>query len=445
MGVVVLPTVMSLSRTLARLAIGLEKRPDLVANLKRESTLGTGETEERVTLIESSANVIREAFKKCLSERSGNGTGIENGKPEGRRIGIYLLANLCLKLFFRCRKLRNAEQIFGNIYQQSPPLSLFPKSQRVTFLYYLGRYLFANNHFFRAQSALQASYDQCHSKCTSQRRLILVYLIASNLILGRFPSERLLQRPEAAGMRARFGPICQTIQRGDLATFKYLLDFENENASWFLQHRILLQIQNRCEVLVWRTLARKTFILSGFKGDSSKRAPSLDLNDLLDLATFLEQRAPPITDTKDTNRNTPTSKRSHTNSIFVFAEPSNESPNGTSNRRPSYVDPDLDGEVDASEPESLTMDEIESIIASLVDQGLLHGFVSHKQSRFAITGAKSKPVLEAGFPNVWETIRSKADNEVPGWVTDEKRMNSGPGPGTVVRLTGARPVGAIST
>lgn len=124
-GLVVLPTVISLSRTLARLAIGLDKRPDLIAHLtKRESSAGNEEAGERVTLVESSANVIREAFKKCLSERSGNASGIDsNGKPEGRRIGIYSTANLCLKLFFHCRKLRSAEQIFGNIYQQSPPLS----------------------------------------------------------------------------------------------------------------------------------------------------------------------------------------------------------------------------------------------------------------------------------------------------------------------------------
>lgn len=178
-----------------------------------------------------SANVIREAFKKCLSERSGNASGIDtNGKPEGRRIGIYLTANLCLKLFFHCQKLRSAEQIFGNIYSQSPPLALFPSSQRVTFLYYLGRYLFANGHYFRAQLALQAAYDQCHSHCVKQRRLILIYLITSNIILGRFPSLKLLSRPEAAGLQQKFRPICSAIKLGDLASFRRLVDLNNEHA-----------------------------------------------------------------------------------------------------------------------------------------------------------------------------------------------------------------------
>ena len=294
MGLITLPTAISMSRTLARLAIGLDKRPDLIAHLtqRRESAAGD-EATERVTLVESSANVIREAFKKCLSERSGGLSGVDSGgKPEGRRIGIYLTANLCLKLFFHCKKLRSAEQIFGNIYQQSPPLSLFPASQRVTFLYYLGRYLFANNHFFRAQLALQSAYNQCHKQFLSQRRLILIYLIASNVILGRFPSPVLWQRPEATGLQDKFQPICNAISRGDLASFRQYLNVNNDDAEWFLRKHILLQLSNRCEILIWRSLARRTFMISGSVGDAAnRRAPTMALQDMLTLAIYLEKKA----------------------------------------------------------------------------------------------------------------------------------------------------------
>lgn len=433
---VVLPTVISLSRTLARLAIGLDKRPDLIAHLiRRESSVDNVEATERVTLVESSANVIREAFKKCLSERSGNASGIDsNGKPEGRRIGIYLTANLCLKLFFHCKKLRSAEQIFGNIYQQSPPLGLFPASQRVTFLYYLGRYQFANNHFHRAQLALQAAYDQCHRQCLKQRRLILVYLITSNIILGRFPSSQLLRRPEARGLDEKFRPICQCIVKGDLATFRTFLDMKNDHAEWYLSKRILLQLSNRCEVLVWRSLARRTFLLSGTQGNATnKRAPTLDLQDMLTLATFLERRALGL--------EKPAGRTPHTNSIFRV------SPAPEAEEKQGYVDPDLDGAVEPSGPDLPSIKSIESIVASLVEQDLLHGFISHKSLRFAIIGSKQIGALAAGFPNVWEIIKSKMDDEVPGWKMETK--SSGPGglragPGMVVNLSDARPAGASS-
>ena len=424
MGIVMLPTVVSYSRILAKLAIGLDKRPELIEHLtRRESVVGSEDATERITLVESSANVIREAFKKCLSERSVHSSGIDNyGKPEGRRIGIYLCANICFKLFFRCRKLRSAEQILQNIYQSSPPLSCFPASQRVTFLYYLGRFHFANNHFFRAQSTLQAAYNQCHAKCIKQRRQILIYLITSNIILGRFPSSKLLQREEAKDLDDLFLPVCQAIKKGDLTTFKNLLDLENENASWFLKQRILLQLRNRCETLVWRSLARKTFILTGFKGDRTKKAPSLELSDLLALAIHLERQ---------------------------YLQLSDYLPDGDGEGEEEeeyeygYTDPDFDDEVYDEGPVLPTVEELESIISSMIFQELLHGYISHKYLRFIITGAKGRSALEIGFPNVWETVQNKAEKEVPGWVQDEiggvgRRVEQG----MVVNLSGVRPVAA---
>ncbi|KAI4250872.1 MAG: hypothetical protein LQ352_005198 [Teloschistes flavicans] len=439
-GLIILPTVISLSRTLSRLAIGLDKRPDLVANLtSREATAGAEEAGERVTLAEGSANLIREAFKKCASERSGNVSGLDsNGRPEGRRIGIYLMANVCLKLFFHCRKLRSAEQIFALIYQQSPPLSLYPAAQRTTFLYYLGRYHFANNHFYRAQLALQAAYNQCHRLATKQCRLILIYLITSNMILGRFPTPHVYEKTAARRFRDKFTPICQAIAKGDIATFRALTDISSPSAAWFLHWRILLQITNRCEVLLWRSLARRTYLLSGNRGDAAnKKAATLSMEDVLILATFLEKRALGI-EIKEGNKNstsqTSANGKQHANSIFIFSPPRNSE----DEERYGYVDPDLIDMVDPPGPDLPTMETVESMMASLVDQDLLHGFISHGQKRFAIKGVKQSPPLQAGFPNAWATLSAKGSDEVPGWVREgQKRLG-----GTVMHLSNARPVGA---
>lgn len=442
MGLIVLPTVISLSRTLTRLAIGLDKRPELIAHLEPHRLTVNGEDgAERVTLVEASANVIREAFKKCLSERSASPTGIDaDDKPEGRRIGIYLCANLCLKLFFQCRKLRSAEQILSNIYQQSPPLSRFPASQRVTFLYYLGRYLFANNHFFRAQLALQGAYDQCHNRCLQQRRQILIYLLASNLVLGRFPSQKLLQRAEAEKFAEIFLPVCNAVKSGNLATFRSLLDLGHANAPWLLHRRIFLQLQNRCEVLVWRSLARKAYILSGFKGDASRRAPSLDLEDVLTLGLFLEERFLGLRRTKIQRIS------EQTGSDFEYTILRGGTDSEEAIPYEGYIDIDLQNEVNPEGPDLPTLEAIESIVASLIQQDLLHGYISHKYARFVITGAKTRPALEMGFPNAWQVIQAAADSEVPGWVQERQSGAGGAGrlggPGMVVNLSGARPVGA---
>src|SRR5947208_16656374 len=81
MGVIVLPTVLYLSKILAKLAMGLDSRPELVAHLMREGGQpGREESIEKITLVEKAANVVREAFIKCLTDRSGAAGGPQ-GKP----------------------------------------------------------------------------------------------------------------------------------------------------------------------------------------------------------------------------------------------------------------------------------------------------------------------------------------------------------------------------
>jgi len=162
-------------------------------------------------------------------------------------------------------------------------------------------------------------------------------------------------------------------------------------------------------VLVWRSLIRKTFLINGSHGDTtSKKAPTVALQDVLLLYRTLEQRL-------DTQRHK------------------------------SYVDPDLDG-IDEDSGRSLEPDmlQIESIFSSLVEQGLLNGYISHRQLRFAIQGAKQRggPLI-AGFPVPYKVISSNCDEHVPGWKQQAARTGQSRfGPGMVVNLSGARPAGS---
>ncbi|KAK5168662.1 uncharacterized protein LTR77_005971 [Saxophila tyrrhenica] len=419
LGYLILRIVVANAKLVCRLAIGLDKQPELIRNLKSAGgQQGGGEDDDsQETLPERAANILRRSFVTCLNDRSQ----VKDGKPGGRKKGIYIIANLCLKILFQCRKTRNATQIFENIYNLSPPLNAYPKRERVTYLYYLGRFLFQNSHFYRAQQALQHAYDESPSRqeCVRQRRHILVYLIASNTILGRFPSEALLSRPEAQGLADRFLPICFAIRKGDLASFRQHLDFDSPHADWFLHFRILLQLRNRCEVLVWRSLVRKTWILNGTRPTdaSSKVAPTVNIHDLVAAFTFLENRSTSQPD-------------NYTDPDFAGI---------------TYDNPD-DPSVDGSSHYDTT--SMESILSSLIDQGLLGGYFSHRLMKFAITGAAKKgSALAAGFPQPWGVLQARAereDGEVPGWKKEVKMGTGGamrPGPGMVLNLSGARPVG----
>lgn len=296
--------------------------------------------------------------------------------------------------------------------------------------------MFSNNHFYRAYRALQSAYLETYFGCLKQRRLILIPLMATSIILGRFPKQSLFTRPEAAGLAEIFQPLCSIIAKGDLAGFRRLLDLSNPRAVWLIQNRVYLQLLNRCEVLVWRSLVRQVFILNGNRGDSErKRAPTLSLEDVLAIANRLEHRVSSLT--------------AESNS---FANSTKQAISGNSQNE-DYTDPDYEDDDDkvsqGDKPSFLDMLEIESIFTALVSQGLLNGYISHSQSRFAIQGAKKAGPMNAGFPNIWESLKSKAENEVPGWKERFGPTANGTGvgqlgPGSVLNLSGARPPGALA-
>lgn len=78
----------------------LDKRPDLTSRLRKVANVDQGES--RKSLVEGTAESIQRAFTMCLTERSSNRNGVgKDGKPEGKKIGIYSFANLVLKLLFQ--------------------------------------------------------------------------------------------------------------------------------------------------------------------------------------------------------------------------------------------------------------------------------------------------------------------------------------------------------
>ena len=375
--------------------------------------------------------------------------------------------------------------MFASISAQSPPLAHFPASQRVTYLHYLGRYLFWNNLFFPAKLALEAALDQCHRQGLNQKRVILTYLIPCNIIMGRFPSAALLQRPEAQGLAERFIPICRLIARGDYIAFREHLAVDSPATEWFARKGILLALRNRCEILVWRSLARKVFIYAGFHGESGPQAqrgppPFLYLNKLEAAVRWLQaQHAQPASGATGSEIifNSPDRDFAGINGYDVDGGPQSkyndyinpesffdeygvaqENPTGElvdGNFETDFSDYELDPYADRLGDETPTpmMREIESILASLLSQGLMRGYLTHRNPRFAIPGARIRGPLPTGFPNVWQTIYAKEseDDSVPGWVQPPSAYPfggiGGPAAGAVgesrvVNLKGARPAGA---
>jgi hypothetical protein len=432
-----LPTIISYSKVFAKVAVGLDKQPELIQHLLEESMSEEG---QRESLPEKAANVVRQAFITCLNDRNTVPGGIRDGRPDGKKIGIYKMANLCLRILFQAEKPASCATIFKNIMNSSPPLSIYPAAERVTFLYFLGRYHFANTDFYYAQLVLQEAWDNCTTRpdCFKQRRLILVYLVASNIILGRFPTESVYQLQEAHGFRESFWPITQAIRKGDLENFYRItnLDCSHPSADFLIRYRCFYQIGNYCEVLVWRSLARKVFLLTGQQNvaqtntglTTGVKASSIDLQALVQAFNYLERRSKiknPAMAAQDGGPG-----RRNFGHIFMDHESVSMS---------TYIDPDFAG-VEGLVPYNHEFDqmEIECICGSLISQGFMNGTISQRTNKVGLSGIHKPGGLNNGFPPPWKVIKDKNHDNVLGWKKDGGNVGSG----QVVHLSGARPAGS---
>uniref|UniRef100_A0A8H7NNL3 PCI domain-containing protein n=1 Tax=Bionectria ochroleuca TaxID=29856 RepID=A0A8H7NNL3_BIOOC len=414
-GAMLLKTSMSLSDVLARLTMTLNRRPELTRQLRTSN-----DDESRKSIAESSAEIIQKIFTACLNDRSSD----RSSPPKGKRVAIYIFANLVLKLLFACRRIHLAKMIFFNLGANSPPLSLYPAAQRVTFLYYLGRFSFSSgNHYLRAANCLEAAYLQTPPRFTSHRTNILTYLIAANILLGHFPSASLLQRPESRTLAPIFFPLCAALRGGDFIRFQAHLA---EHEDWLLEKGLLVPLTHKLRPLLWRSLARKTFLLTYVPptDSSSRKAATLDVADLHTAAVYVQRRLEGWVPRPADHAHQPS-----VNPLLMKALANNMQETTRGGGGTTLVPPPA-GKPNRLRPNEglvwgnaeVTLDHVELQLATLVEEGLMHGFIAHGQGRFAIIGAKAKGPVAAGWPSVWQSIQERRYEEdynpddVPGWV-----------------------------
>ena len=106
-----LKTCTSLSEMLVRLTMTLHRRPDLVGKIR------SSDEENRKGIAEASAENIQKIFTTCTMDRS-------SGRPnvlEGKKVGMYKLANLVLKLLFAV-----GASFFLSFHSPPPPPPFLP-------------------------------------------------------------------------------------------------------------------------------------------------------------------------------------------------------------------------------------------------------------------------------------------------------------------------------
>jgi hypothetical protein len=194
-----------------------------------------------------------------------------NPIEDSRKWALYYVATLLFKTHFKLNHISLSKNILRSLRasnEDMPPLTAFPASHQVTFLYYCGVIHFLEEDYATAEEHLLAAYNKCHVGATKNLQLILTYLIPTKLLTSHMlPSSALLaQYPQLARL---FQPVCDAIRTADLKAFNAALEKGEDE---FVKRRIYLTLERGRDIIL-RNILRKVFISAGFEapkdGDTS--------------------------------------------------------------------------------------------------------------------------------------------------------------------------------
>ncbi|KAI8337068.1 hypothetical protein BC941DRAFT_353404 [Chlamydoabsidia padenii] len=164
--------------------------------------------------LEEAANVISKSFTYCITDRSAANTS--------KKYGTYFMIGLLFRIYFKLKQQNLCKNILRALKATDmPPIERFPKSDRVTFRFYLGRLYFLGEDYTKAESELDLAFRECLKSQRKNKELILQTLLPVRLIRGVLPSNALLnQYPKT---RQVYGGIANAMKLGNVKAFNEAL------------------------------------------------------------------------------------------------------------------------------------------------------------------------------------------------------------------------------
>lgn len=101
---------------------------------------------------------------------------------------------------------------------------------------------------------LRWAFDNCTLRSHKNKRSILIPLVASYLILGRYPQEALLA---TAGLEPVFSGLIYRLKKGDAAG---AMDELDKNMDWFRVRGLYLIMKEKLQISMWRNLSRRWWV-----------------------------------------------------------------------------------------------------------------------------------------------------------------------------------------
>eukprot|EP01117_Protostelium_nocturnum_P019742 TRINITY_DN8632_c0_g1_i1.p1 TRINITY_DN8632_c0_g1~~TRINITY_DN8632_c0_g1_i1.p1 ORF type:complete len:423 (+),score=75.94 TRINITY_DN8632_c0_g1_i1:76-1344(+) len=200
--------------------------------------------------LEDAARILNSCFSICIKDNSAD-------TKKYSTLGI--VCNL-FKIYFELNHLRLCRNLIKPLEQANFPIKLipednskgsmkFPIGQVVTYKFYTGRLKMFNSQFKGAEEDLDFAFKRCSKLSLKNKKLILMYLIPVKILLGKMPTESLLDKYGFT----QFQELVKAIQVGNLKSFSETLD---KYQDFFIQKGTFL-ILEKSKILAYRSLFKR--------------------------------------------------------------------------------------------------------------------------------------------------------------------------------------------
>ncbi|CAD6564634.1 MAG: COP9 signalosome (CSN) subunit [Tremellales sp. Tagirdzhanova-0007] len=217
----------------------------------------------RMPCLEECTRTVSKAFSLCATDRPPGDRTFKG--DESRRIGVYHVACLSLKCYFKVGKPNLCKNIIRAVISDSktPSIDEAPITDQVTWHFYIGMLAFLNGEDKKADEELSWTLMNCPTQSTRNHELTLTYLIPLRMLHGLLPSKALLTLHPR--LELLFSPFISAIKSGDVREYDERLEWAQPRLVGMSSYLVVERAREGC----LRMLFKKAWIAS----DKSTRVP----------------------------------------------------------------------------------------------------------------------------------------------------------------------------
>lgn len=187
----------------------------------------------------STIAILQKYFQKMIIARADLSVS--------KKMGCLFVVVQLFKIYFTINNLRLCNNLVNTVNSKNfPPLHMFPRSETVSYNYYVGRLKVFEESYKAAETALDYSLSHCHRTQRANKRRVLQFLIPVKLLLGKLPKGALLEK---YGL-FQFSSLVDSIRTGNLKEFNEALV---QHQDFFIKKGIFLLLE-KMKLYVYRNL-----------------------------------------------------------------------------------------------------------------------------------------------------------------------------------------------